>query len=106
MADPSFTSRRESIERCSAEHDRVRPERNGLEHIRSTPEATVDDNVHVNSHGRDNLRQDLHRRNARIDVSSAVIADDNAVAAVIRSELGIICTQDAFDEQFSGPKFA
>src|SRR5262249_58574490 len=84
--------------------DRLRADRQSLEHVRGAPDATIDEHVDSIGDGVDDLRQLVKTAPRSIELAAAMIGDHDTCAADIDRLSGIIDTHDAFKAELAVPQ--
>jgi hypothetical protein len=103
MGCPRFAPGRKAVKRCASNHYRMGAEGNGFDDIGATSETAVDDHGESLTHGVYDFRQHIYRRYTAIELSAAVIGDDDAVTTQIGCVSRISRIQYAFDDEFARP---
>jgi hypothetical protein len=93
----------QSVQRRTSEDHGVRTERDGFEDVGSTPNAAIYDEGQFFADGLGDLRQHIQCGHAVLQLPSAMIAQHDAVAAVIGGTLRIRDRQHPFDDELARP---
>src|SRR4051812_8653967 len=96
--DARLTERAKAPDVRSADPDRLRAERECLEHVRAAAKAAVDDHGHAAVHGLEHLRERVDRAAQRLVRAPAVVRHDDSVRAVRERTRGVLARDDALDE--------
>src|ERR1039458_4591085 len=82
----------------TADHGRSGPERNGLDDVGTAPEPAVHQPLHLCSDGVDDLDEGPERARQGVELSTAVVRDDDRVGAAIDRTPGIVRSEEHTSE--------
>ena len=79
--------------------DRMRAKCYGLHDVRTPREPAIHHDLRVRANGRTDLRQNIHRAQARIQLPPAMVRDIHHVHAMIGGDAGVFNRHDALQDQ-------
>ena len=89
---------RQSPEHGPADEDHLGAERQRLEHVSASPHAAVHEDGQPASQRLDHRLQRVHGGQTAVQLSAAVVGDDDAAGAVFGGQQGVLGSHDALDE--------
>src|ERR1700754_1606971 len=95
---PGFAPRHRRVEQRPADEDKVRAERQRLDHVGAAADAAVEHHGHAAGFGRD-LGQGAQRRHRMVELAAGMVGDDDAVDAALACDPRIGRRDQAFDDK-------